>query len=478
MNVRAADGIDFDPGSFRDRTGRVFFADGNVYRGLNATALEQWHVLSSRNFFRKLTAEGKLVRTEQVDSPVALQQAGAHGWTGVLRHERIPFVSYPYEWCFSMLQEAAILQLELLEAALQEGMILKDASPYNIQWQGTRPVFIDIPSFVSYEPGEPWAGYRQFCQLFLYPLFCTAYKGVPFHPWLRGSIAGIEPHDCWRLMSLRDLFRSGVLAHVYLHNRLQARYSDTRRDVGTEMRRAGFSRELILANVRGLLKTVRGLRWRSPETEWSHYDTVNTSYGVGELELKEAFVRRAAASRRWKLAWDLGANTGRFSRIVAEHADCVVAMDRDYLAIERLYLQLKREGNSTILPLIMDLADPSVNRGWRGLERKAITDRSRPELTLCLALVHHLVITAHIPLEDFVRWLADLETEVVIEFVTREDPMVQRLLRFRQEQFVEYDLPVFERSLAGCFAVAQKETLPGGTRVLYHLRPLAAHASS
>lgn len=474
MNAPSADAVEFDPGSFRDRTGRVFFADGQVYRGLNAEALSQWAMLEQREFFRRYTAEGKLVDTRRVDSPGRLGQDEAHVWQGVLHHERIPFVSYPYEWSFGMLREAALLQLELLAAALDEGMILKDASPYNIQWQGSRSVFIDIPSFVAYEPGSPWVGYRQFCQLFLYPLFCTAYKGLPFHPWLRGSIAGIEPSECWSMMSLRDLFRGGVFSHVYLHHHLQHRYSASHRNLGGEMREAGFGRELIRANVRGLQRLLGKLRWRAARSEWSDYDTANVSYREGELVQKETFVRRAAASRRWRLAWDLGANTGRFSRIVAEQSDYVVAMDRDCLAVERMYQQLKQEGNSRILPLIMDLADPSVNRGWRGLERKSITNRSQPELVLCLALVHHLVITAHIPLDDFVRWLAELRAEIVFEFVTRDDPMVQRLLRFRGEQFPEYDQPVFERCADSWFETLAKETLPGGTRVLYHLRPRSA----
>ncbi len=355
-------------------------------------------------------------------------------------------------------------------------MILKDASPYNIQWRGAKPVFIDIPSFVAYQPGGSWVGYRQFCQMFLYPLFLKAYRGLPFQPWLRGDIGGIEPQDCWRLMSLRDMFRPGVFAHVFLHSRMQSRHQGTSKDVGGALRKAGFDRNLILANVRGLLKIVRNLRWQVRKTEWSDYETDN-SYSPTDVARKEAFVRGVAQTRRWKLAWDMGANTGRFSRLVAEHAACVVAMDQDYLAVERNYLRLKDEGKSNISPLVINLADPTIGRGWRGLERRGILRRGLPDLTLCLALIHHLVITAHVPLDDFVRWLAELGSESIVEFVTRQDPMVQRLLRFRDEQFTEYDLPVFEQAVASCFSVVQRETLPGGTRVLFHLRSLTAAAA-
>ena len=148
-------------------------------------------------------------------------------WVAVLRHQTIPVVSYPYEWCFSMLQDAALLQIDLLLAALDEGMTLKDATPFNIQWIGTRPVFIDIGSFTAAAPGEPWAGYRQFCEMFLYPLFLQAYKDVPFHPWLRGSLEGVEAGHINRLMSARDRLRPGVFPHVYLLSKLQARYAST-----------------------------------------------------------------------------------------------------------------------------------------------------------------------------------------------------------------------------------------------------------
>ena len=183
---------DFEPGSFRDRTNRVFYRDGAVLRGLNPHAAQEWEALTSKPFFQQFMTAGKLVRTEQIElasSPLAKDEQ----WSVVLQHQPIPFISYPYEWSFSMLQDAALLTLELQDAALRTDMTLKDATPFNVQWSGSRPVFIDIPSFERLRPGEPWVGYRQFCQLFLYPLFLQAYKDVPFQPWLRGNLEGIEP---------------------------------------------------------------------------------------------------------------------------------------------------------------------------------------------------------------------------------------------------------------------------------------------
>jgi hypothetical protein len=461
-------GFEFEPGSFRDRSSRVFLQDGRVFRVLSRQAFAEWQSLRTKEFFRKYTAEGTLVATQQLCE----QWLGGSldGWAAVLQHELIPFISYAYEWCFGMLRDAALAQLELLSAALEEGMILKDATPYNMQWRGSRPVFIDIPSFVTLRPGAPWIAYRQFCQLYLYPLLLQAYKNVPYHAWLRGSIEGIEPAHMRGLMSGRDLLKPGVLTHVCLHARLQAHYAATPRNLGAELKQAGFHRELIRSNVRGLSRIVKRLRWREQTSEWADYAADN-SYTPADRRRKADFVRQVTASRRWPMVWDLGANTGEYARIAAEHADYVVAVDKDPLAIERFYQRLKTDGCTTILPLVGDLADPSVNRGWRGLERKAFTSRARPDLILCLALIHHLAISANIPLRDFIHWLASLGADVVIEFVTRRDPMVEALLRHKDEAHDDYSLEHFERCLAEAFHVQRREELTSGLRVLYYLQP-------
>ena len=466
-----------EPGSFRDRQGRIFYRNGEVIRALSSRALEEWQVLSSTRFFSRSMEAGKIVRTRALE-PEELEGALPEGetWSGFLRHETIPFISYPYEWSFQMLKDAALLQLELIAAALAEGMILKDASSFNLQWRGTKPVFIDIPSFERLSPGEPWVGYRQFCQLFLYPLFLQSYENIPFQPWLRGSIDGISPQHCWQLMSARDLLRAGVLTHVYLQSRLQNHYGGSDTDAKGVLKTAGFSRDLIAANVQRLAKTVAGLSWTQTRSEWSDYAS-NNSYSRQDHETKTDFVRSAAQSRHWTLAWDLGCNTGSFSRICAENSDYVVAMDQDPAAIELFYRALSQEGCSNILPLVLNLADPSPDLGWRCLERKAITGRGRPQLTLCLALIHHMVIGANVPVGEFLQWLADLQSALVIEFVTKDDPMLKVLLRNKEDQYQDYELDHFERCLGSLFEVERREIVPSGTRVLYFAAPKASARS-
>jgi SAM-dependent methyltransferase len=457
--------LSLEPGSFRDWDSRVFYDDGRILRALSEEGLNDWVALSESKLFAQTVAEGKLVATSRVDEPPI------PGAAAVLEHERIPFVSYPYEWTFSMLRDAALLQLELLRRALDEDLMLKDSSSYNVQWRGAQPVFIDVGSFERLRPGEPWAGYRQFCMLFLNPLLLQAHKGVDFRPWLRGSLAGITPVEARRLLSFRDLFRPGVMTNVALHARLERKHEGSDRDVKTELRRAGFRKELIAANVRRLEKLVRRLDWEPGSTAWSGYGAT-TSYDEADAARKEAFVREVAHSRDWGLVWDIGCNEGRHSRIAAENARYVVALDGDAAVVDRLYRALEAEQATTILPLVADVTDPPPALGWHGLERQTLEARGRPELTLCLAVLHHVAIGGNVPVPEFLSWLAELGTALVIEFPTRDDPRVASLLmRKKAGAHPDYDREPFERALAERLEIERTEELAGGTRILYYARP-------
>ena len=456
-----------EPGSFRDRTARIFYRDGEVYRVLDDRADDDWRALSATAFFAAATERRDLVRTEQVDLDATAP--GERPWAAMLRHERIPFVSYPYEWTLGMLRDAALLQLRLLREALDWGLSLKDGTAYNVQWFGAKPVFIDIPSFHRLRPGTPWLGYRQFCETCLYPLLLGVYRGIPFQRLLRGRIDGIEPETCLSMMSLRDYFRAGVLKHVVLQAKAQARFEDTRLDVKDELETAGFTAELIAANVRQTEKLVRRLQVPLADSEWSDYVDCG-HYGAADQESKERFVRRAVEHERRGLVWDLGCNTGTFSRIAAESADYVVALDADAASVERLYRELAGESRDDILPLVGHVADPSPARGWGGVERRSLPGRGTPDLVLCLALIHHVVISANVRMREFIASLGSLGADLVIEFVGKDDPMVQRLLRNKDDLYDDYELPYFESCLAEHFVVERREEISGGSRVLYHAR--------
>jgi hypothetical protein len=454
-----------EPGSFRDPESRVFYAGDEVYRALSADGMRDFKAVRATG----LLDDERVVRTETAEDTTALRGLLVHEPAGVLRHERIPFVSYPYEWTFSMLKDAALVQLDLLLSALDHDLVLKDATPYNVQFKGARPVFVDVGSFERLREGEAWVGYRQFCMLYLYPLLLQSVKGVPFHPWLRGSIDGITPTQMRGLMSFGDRFRKGLFTNVFLHARLEARYADRPDQVKQEVKRV-FKKELFVANVRKMRKLVERLTWEPPEGVWTAYGERN-SYSDDDARRKDGFVRDVVGAREWGLVWDIGANNGRYSRIAAEGARTVVAVDADQGPVELLYRDLREEGNDRILTLTMNLADPSPGLGWRGLERKSMPDRGRPDLVLALALVHHMAISANVPVKEFVDWLASLGSALVIEFPTREDPMVKKLLAPKREGLhPDYELGFFERTLNEAFDVERSERLESGTRVLYFAR--------
>jgi len=458
-----------DPGSFRDWSNRVLVGESVIYRGLMANACKDWKHLSATHLFQRFTASGKLIPTRVLNSPpFTTEQTEFTSW---LQHERIPFISYAYEWPFGMLKDAALLQLELLLAALDEDMTLKDGSPYNVQWLGARPVFIDIPSFTRDGADGPWPGYLQFCQLFLYPLMLTAYKRIPFQPWLKGSLEGIEPAVANALFTLKEWFRPGVFAHVYLQAKLSDRYGGTHKNLRGNVQKAGFNKELVRNNLRRLQKLISGLTWVQNSSAWSHYTNL-THYSDSDSKAKEQFVTDILKRRPRKLVWDLGCNTGNYSQLAALYADYIVAMDGDHLAVEHLYQRLKPEQKQKILPLVTNLVDPSPNRGWRCRERRSLSERGKPNLILCLALIHHLVIGANIPLIEIVSWLASLGEEVIIEFIDKDDLMVRKLLLNKQDQYGDYDAAHFEQYLERYFKICNRHTLSSGGRTLFYAKRL------
>ncbi len=458
--------FELEPGSFRDPDGRVLYSEDNrVLRGLSEEGATAWRQLSRAAFFHRLTEHGSLIPTR-----VAADIAPATlGWAAVLEHDRVPFVSYPFEWSFGMLRDAALLHLEVLLDAIAGGMTTKDGSAYNVQWRGTSPVFIDVSSITPWS-GGPWEGYRQFCETFLNPLLVQAYRGVDFQPWLRGRLEGIPTSHTRRLLSGRDALRRGIRKHVVLHDILQRRSRSGAQAAKHTLNEAGFGVGLTRAVVTDLVRVVGDLDWQPPASSWSRYAD-ERPYNQDDLDQKREFVQKAVRDAAPCLVWDLGCNDGTFSRTAAAYAEYVLAMDADHPTIERLYRSLREAGERKVLPLVLDVADPTPALGWRGQERRTLTGRGRPDVVLCLALVHHLCITANIPLDEIVSWLHSLQARVVVEFVDRTDAMVQRLLANKAVKHEDYTAARFEASFARRFAVRQRAELSTGTRRLYDAVP-------
>ncbi|MEZ5245479.1 MAG: hypothetical protein R2707_10310 [Acidimicrobiales bacterium] len=457
----------YDAGSFRDPSSRVWRDGDHVRRGLDTTAAADYETVAASRFFRDALADGSIVGTREVEGP----SPDGREWSTVLEHDRIPVVTYPHEWSFSMLQDAALLTLRLVRAAIDDDITTKDATSYNVQFVGARPVFIDVPSFEPYRTGEAWWGYRQFCQMFLFPLMFTAYKDLPHQPWMRGAVDGITPEQARRVLEGRRAGHKGFLTHVWLHAKADARFTDGSADTVTEMKKAGYKKELYVATIDRLIALVEGLVWDRSESTWGDYSQ-RGHYQSKELLLKADFVRSVAALTPRDQVWDIGANDGMFSRIAAEHATTVLAMDADDLVVDRLYRELRADGTTGIVPMYMNFADPSPGIGWNGTERPALPARSQPDLVLALAVIHHLALTHNVPTSAILDNFAALGGEVVLEIPTENDPMVKTLMRHKRAGTHDaYTLAAIEGQVDDRFTVIDRQELPGGTRVLFHLRP-------
>ena len=426
--------------------------------------MADWEALAATKFFTREVEAGRLIATQL--EPDAAWPAGS--W-GLLSHARIPFWSYPYEWSFSMLKAAALLQLEMLAAALDEGLTIKDATPYNITFRGPAPVFIDIGSFRPYESGEPWLAYGQFCRMFLYPLMMRCYGDIAFQPLLRGSIDGIAPDHIRSVIRGSRILKPGAMLDVVMQARAEKSMTSSKTDVRREVSTAGFSIEMIKSNVRRLTGVVDKLAWQPQVSTWSDYKAC--AHVSTQRAPKEDFVRNVVNSAPWRLVWDLGANDGHFSRVAASNAELVVAADADELVIDRLFQDLAVSGPGNILPLVFDLADPSPGLGWRGQERRRLEDRGRPDLILFLAVVHHLVVSGNLPLREVVDWLASFRAEVVFEWVPPDDPMARQIAvnKRKHEIHADYNEESLRALLRNRFEIRTETPLE--QRTLFHLSP-------
>jgi hypothetical protein len=447
-----------DPGSFRDPASRVVIDGDKVVRLLDQRGYEGWQALSGTEFFRTAVADGRLIESVEVDPP--------EGSAAALAHPRLDFISYPYEWTFSMLRDAALLQLELLEGALGAGLTIKDATPYNVQFVDGRPMFIDLGSFETYRAGEPWIGYRQFTRQFLFPLLLRAWVGVPFQPWLRGDIEGPTAGQMAKLIRGKR-FNTSALLHVRLQARMESQMGD--RSVRRELGEAGFNAELILANVRKLKKLVASLEWDGADQGWSTY--VECSHVSRDRKAKAEFLEAALDRLGSRRVVDLGANDGHFAKIAAGTGALAVAVDSHEPVLDALYRSRPGPGLAIVLT---DLANPSPSQGWAGQERPSLVERARPDLVIAYGLIHHLIYGASIPPREVVRWLASFGCPVLVEFVSPADEMVVKLVgnKLPHELHPGGEEEDFRSLLDESFRTTAEHRLGEGTRVLFTLEPL------
>jgi SAM-dependent methyltransferase len=451
-------------GSFRDPDGFLFRRGDTLYRQVNTSYQEDYDQLMGSGLYDALTSDGLLVSHTEVDVEPA-----APGSYQILRPEPLSFISYPYEWCFSQLQDAALLTLRIQKKAMEAGLSLKDASAYNVQFRDGDPIFIDTLSFERYQEGRPWVAYAQFCQHFLAPLALMSYTDVRLSKLLRAYLDGVPLDLASTLLPTRTYLKFSLLTHIHLHSRGQERYADTSSSEDLPDRHVG--RNELLGIIDSLESAVKKLRWTPEGTEWSDYYQ-DVSYSDDAFDAKERFVSDVLESAQPESVWDLGANTGRFSRIAANAGIDTMAFDVDPAAVEQAYRSNHGGDADTIYPLVLDLTNPSPGIGWAHRERKSFRERGPADMILALALVHHLAISNNVPLPRLARFLSQLCQTLVIEFIPKHDEQVQRLLVSREDIFSTYSQDHFEEAFSEFFAIDRVQKVPDAERRLYYMEKI------
>lgn len=459
--------------SFRDPSGFVFRRDGVLYRQVNRRFASEWDAFVGSGLYERLAADSILLPHEDAGLDMALVPDDAHA---VIKPRAVEFISYPYEWSFGQLKDAALLTLRAQALALARGFVLRDASAYNVQFVEGTPILIDSLSFEPAEPGRPWDAYRQFCQHFLAPLALIAYRDARCALLLREFMDGIPVDLAARLLPIRTRLRVGLASHIHLAARAEVRPVGPRESVsgvpaapGSSARAFRIGRTGQLAILDSLRSTVEKLDWQPHGTTWSGYTRV-TSYSERAAASKLATVERllAATSGRW--VWDLGASTGTFSRLAARLGRSALALDGDAGAVEQAYQEVKRDGERAVLPLVIDLASPSPSLGWALRERRSILERGNADVVLALALVHHIAIGNNVPLDAIAEFLASLGRELIVEFVPKEDPMVGAMLAHRRDVFPDYSIDGFRAAFEAFFGIAEEVPVDDSPRTLFLMR--------
>jgi ribosomal protein L11 methylase PrmA len=456
-----------DPGSFRDPGGRIYHCGNKVFRTVTRLARNDFEFVRGTGLIERLVNDGRVI-DGQLAAPDSLESfGGAFGEAiaHVVEHPRLPFISYPYEWPFPALKAAALLHLGIQIDALDADVVLSDASAYNIQFRGARPIFIDLLSFRRYRTGEMWTGHRQFCEQFLNPLLLRAKCGVTHNAWYRGTQEGIAAGDLRRLLPWSSKLSRNILLHVVAQSAFQKAPLTPGTD-GTSLLKTQFpiaSYRRMLLGLRGWIETLEPAD--TGKTVWQDYATSH-SYADDEIATKRDFIAEFARAVTPELMWDLGCNTGDYSAVaLGNGAKNVIGFDMDQGALEQAFAR----ATSTDLPftpLYLDGANPSPSQGWNERERHGLADRANADAVIALAFVHHLAIGRNIPLPDLTAWLTGLAPHGIVEFVPKQDPMVQRLLALRDDIFPDYTVEHFQQCLSQRAKIVEARTVTRSGRTL------------
>jgi len=437
----------------------IFYLDGILYRQINQSYKQDYEHLMDSGLYKSLIDSNRLISHEEVD----IQPLNPDKSYKIIKPEKISFISYPYEWCFSQLKHAAIATLEIQKTAMDFGMTLKDCSAYNIQFHQGKPILIDTLSFETYKEGQTWQAYRQFCQHFLAPLALMSQKDIRLNQLLRIYIDGIPLDLVSKLLPLRSRSSFSLFAHIHAHSKSQKHF-EGKSDPSIKERKMG--RRSFLGVVESLYNGVKKLNWNPSGTEWGDYYT-DTNYSKLAFEQKKKIIELFLDKVKPKTVWDLGANIGIFSRIASQKGIETKSFDIDPVAVEKNYLESVEKNETKLLPLLLDLANPSPDIGWENLERSSLVNRGPADMVMALALIHHLVVSNNLPMKKISQFMKKICNYLIIEFIPKTDSQVQRLLATREDIFDDYNLENFENEFKRNFNLLDSVKLQDSQRFLY-----------
>lgn len=452
--------------SFRDPSGYVFSFEGNIYRKINCRYKENYEKLMQTGLYNRLVKEDLLISHEEISLN---NIAPDDNCFKIIKPLKIDFISYPYEWAFSQLKDAALTTLKIQKIALAYDMTLKDCSAYNIQFHRGKPLFIDTLSFEDYTEGRPWVAYKQFCQHFLSPLSLMALQDISFGKLLRLYIDGIPVHIASKLLPLRSLLSISLLIHIHMHARTQKKYEDNE-DYNFQSNGHGISKKGLLTLVSSLESVIGNLKLKKIKTEWGDYYN-GTNYNDISFDHKKEIVKKYLSKINPSMVWDLGANTGVFSKIALDMNIPTIAFDIDPVAVEKGY-KTNRNKEVDNLFLLMDLTNPSPSIGWNCNERMSFIERGPVDTLMALALIHHLVISNNVPFDMVAKFFSEICTHLIVEFIPKDDSMVAKLLKTREDIFENFTEEQFESDFCQFFKLLEKSKIKDSKRILYRFKKI------
>ena len=450
--------------SFRDPSGFLFSREGVLYRQVNRVYQADFEKLLGSGLYGDLIDKNLMIPHELMEDVTSPDPETAYQ---IIRPEQIPFISYPYEWTFLQLRGAALTTLRIARVALQHDMILKDASAYNLQFYQGSWKLIDTLSFETYHEGSPWVAYKQFCQHFLAPLALMAYLDKRLNHLSRLFIDGIPVDLAASLLPFQTKLRLGLLTHIHLHARSQKRYAE--KGVRPNQVEDKLSLKALINLLESLRNAVKNLSIKLGKTAWANYYE-ETNYSKEALEEKKAIVSEWISQVRPENVWDLGANVGIFSRLASQEGIFTVAFDADPDAVAQNYIQVRKDHEKELLPLQMDLTNPSPGLGWAHQERESLLARGPAQLVLALALVHHMAISNNLPFEKLSKFFSQIGKYLIIEFIPKSDSQVQRLLRSRKDIFTLYTIADFIMAFGYDYHIIDQRVIRDSERTLFLMK--------